>query len=300
VADDAGGPREERVGRHTAYHGGVPHPFADLSLARRLESAEAQANVAFVEARGRLFPESGAAWMEAGSARAMFDGVSSPLTQTFGLGMAGAASAEDLTSIERFFGERGAPAYHEVSPLADASVLSLFQERGYQPFEFTSVLCQPIDREFGITAERNPDLRVRMISRDETSLWAETAAGGWSETPELASFISAFAAVVLESRGVVCFVAELDGQAIATAAMSLAGGVALLAGASTIPAGRRRGAQLALLDARLRLAASEGCDLAMMCAAPGSASQRNAERQGFRLAYTRIKWRLPQPPVAGA
>jgi hypothetical protein len=29
-----------------------------------------------------------------------------------------------------------------------------------------------------------------------------------------------------------------------------------------------------------------------MGAAPGSASQRNAERQGFRIAYTRIKWNL--------
>ena len=134
-------------------------------------------------------------------------------------------------------------------------------------------------------------MRVRTIAHDEVSLWADTAAGGWSETPELAGFISAFAAVLLESRGVVCFVAELDGRPIATGAMSLADGVALLAGASTIPAGRRRGAQLALLEARLRHAASVGCDLAMMCAAPGSASQRNAERQGFRVAYTRIKWR---------
>jgi hypothetical protein len=30
----------------------------------------------------------------------------------------------------------------------------------------------------------------------------------------------------------------------------------------------------------------------MMCAQPGSASQRNAERHGFRIAYTRTKWRL--------
>jgi len=29
-----------------------------------------------------------------------------------------------------------------------------------------------------------------------------------------------------------------------------------------------------------------------MGALPGSASQRNAERNGFRIAYTRIKWRL--------
>ena len=34
----------------------------------------------------------------------------------------------------------------------------------------------------------------------------------------------------------------------------------------------------------------------MMGAAPGSTSQTNAERQGFRIAYTRLKWqRLAVP-----
>ena len=54
---------------------------------------------------------------------------------------------------------------------------------------------------------------------------------------------------------------------------------------------RRQGAQAALLEERLRFAADRGCDVAMMCALPGRASQRNAQRQGFRIAYTRIKWR---------
>lgn len=81
-------------------------------------------------------------------------------------------------------------------------------------------------------------------------------------------------------------------EPIASGAVFVHDGVALLAGASTVPEGRRRGAQLALLDTRRRYAASNGCDLAMMCAAPGSASQRNAERNGFRVAYTRTKWQL--------
>ena len=91
------------------------------------------------------------------------------------------------------------------------------------------------------------------------------------------------------------FLAELDRQPIATGAMSICDGVALLAGASTIPSGRRQGAQLALLDGRLRYAAAQGCDIAMMCAHPGSASQRNAERHGFHIAYTRVKWHLAGP-----
>jgi hypothetical protein len=76
--------------------------------------------------------------------------------------------------------------------------------------------------------------------------------------------------------------------------MSISEGVALMAGAATIPGARNQGAQRALLDCRLKCAAEQGCDIAMICAAPGSASQRNAEREGFRIAYTRIKWRLPQ------
>ena len=39
-------------------------------------------------------------------------------------------------------------------------------------------------------------------------------------------------------------------------------------------------------------AAAHGCDLAMMVAETGSNSQRNAERKGFRVAYTRLKWKL--------
>jgi hypothetical protein len=33
----------------------------------------------------------------------------------------------------------------------------------------------------------------------------------------------------------------------------------------------------------------------MMGALPGSASQRNAERQGLRIAYTRAKWARAVP-----
>jgi len=91
-------------------------------------------------------------------------------------------------------------------------------------------------------------------------------------------------------RHAVNFLAEHEGKAIAAGVLSLHGEAALLAGASTIKDSRRLGAQTALLAARLDYARHAGCGLAMMCAAPGSASQRNAERNGFRIAYTRVKW----------
>jgi GNAT superfamily N-acetyltransferase len=84
----------------------------------------------------------------------------------------------------------------------------------------------------------------------------------------------------------------LDGQPGAAGSLSIHEGVALFAGAATVPQMRRRGLQAALLRERMRYAFEHGCDLAMMAAEAGSNSQRNAERKGFRIAYTRTKWRL--------
>ena len=268
------------------------HPLSDLTLARRLERAEGRSNADFVEARARVSPQVGATWIEAAGALAMFDGVHSPCTQTFCLGMFAPVTGGDLDRIEAFFRERGAPVFHEVSPLADPSALALLNERGYQPIEFTSVMRRPIGRDIRLPDSRNEAIEVRLAEAHELELWAQTATKGWSELLEFADVMLDLSRVSAARSGGLAFLAELDGQPIATGAMSLHDGVALLAGASTIPEARNRGAQAALLQGRLRYAAQQGCDLAMMCAAPGSASQRNAERQGFRIAYTRIKWQL--------
>ena len=90
--------------------------------------------------------------------------------------------------------------------------------------------------------------------------------------------------------GAHCFVADIDGHIIGGAMMEIRDGVAALAGASTLPAYRRRGAQRALLDYRLRYAVDHGCKLAIVSILLGSGWQRNAERNDFRVAYTRTKW----------
>ena len=268
--------------------------FADLTLTRRLERAEARSNAEFVETRARLFPDSGARWIEVAGAYAMYDGVTSPATQTFGLGLFAKVTPADMEQLETFFKENGAPVFHEISPLADLSLLALLNERGYHPMEFTSVMFRPIQRDVHLTAARNPRIQVRLVSEEERELYAQTAAKGWSEFRELADQLPELMRISAKTPGERAFLAELDGRAIAAGRLIICHGVALLAGASTIPEARNQGAQLALLEGRLRAGAEAGCDIAMMGAMPGSASQRNAERHGFRIAYTRIKWRLAQ------
>ena len=262
--------------------------LADIALARRLERTEGRGNAAFVDAQARTDPNSGAIWTSIGGTFAMFAGVGSPITQTFGLGIHQPLADKELDTIEHFFRSRGSAVYHEVCPLAGVDVYATLTRRGYVPVELSAVLYQPINVTTRIGA--NPALRVRQADRSEAVLYGSVAAQGWSEHPEVMPYIRDFAKLSLACA--TCFFAERDGEPIATAALFMHEGTALLAGASTVPAGRRQGAQNALLDTRLQTAASNGCDLAMMVAAPGSASQRNAERQGFRIAYTRTKWML--------
>jgi hypothetical protein len=105
-------------------------------------------------------------------------------------------------------------------------------------------------------------------------------------------FLRGFGRIVATSEGTLCIFAELDGDPVAGAVLRCHEGVALFGGACTVPEARKQGAQRALIEARMRIAISQECDLAMMWAQPGSASQRNAERHGYRIAYTRIKWKL--------
>jgi GNAT superfamily N-acetyltransferase len=266
------------------------YPFADIDLARRLERTEASGNIEFVEARAKAFPDRGATWIEVAGTFAMFDGVGSPLTQTFGLGISEAITAEHMDTIEEFFRSRGAEVFHEVCPLCDPSVWQLIKERNYQPVEFSNVLFRPISVDLRLDGSRNEDIKVRIVEKNEVNLWAQTSSEGWSEFGEIADFLRELNQVVAYRKNGLSFLAELDGKPIGTGVLMIAGDVALLAGASTIPAARRQGAQLAMLEDRLRYAAAQGCTIAMIVTEPGSGSQRNAERHGFRIAYTRIKW----------
>lgn len=247
------------------------------------------ANAAFVDARRDLQPHVGAAWTEIAGAYAMFDGVASPITQSFGLGLFEPFRDSQFEQIEQFFTSRGARTAHEICSFAAPSTLSLLSARGYSPIESSVVLVRPTMLRSTADSTR---VVVRSVREGEESLYSRIAVQGWTnEAPELAPFIEEFGALATRAKGSHCFVAELDERPIAVGALGMHNGIALFAGACTIPEARRQGAQLALLKARLTFATTLGAQLAMVVTAPGSASHRNAERQGFRPVYTRAKWR---------
>jgi GNAT superfamily N-acetyltransferase len=262
--------------------------FSDLELSRRLERAEGHACAQYAVARRKVFPESGAECIERGGAFAVFDGVDSPVTQTFGVGLFDEWEPGFIDDIERFFVAHGAPVLHEVSPFAGIEALQLLCARKYRPVELSNVMYRPVDLQ--PRADVPSAATARAMQPHEAQRWSELSARGWAqEHPE---FLLQLGAVSAARKDSICFIGEVDGIAGAAGVLSLYGGVALFGGSSTIPEMRHRGLQSALLRERMRYAREHECDLAMMVAQPGTASQRNAERQGFRIAYTRTKWEL--------
>lgn len=92
-----------------------------------------------------------------------------------------------------------------------------------------------------------------------------------------------------------CYVARVDGEAQACAAMLIDGGLAELGIAATLEPARGRGCQLALLRRRILDAAAAGCETLFVETGERvpdrpSASYRNILRAGFEEAYLRPNW----------
>ncbi len=96
-----------------------------------------------------------------------------------------------------------------------------------------------------------------------------------------------------------CYVARIDGETQACAAMLIQGGLAEFGIAATLEPARGRGAQRALLHRRILDAAAAGCHTLFVETGERvpdrpSASYRNILRAGFEEAYLRPNWTRPR------
>jgi hypothetical protein len=83
------------------------------------------------------------------------------------------------------------------------------------------------------------------------------------------------------------FLARVGAEPAGAGALWIDGEVAALFSTATRTPFRRRGVHGALLHARLAAAIAAGCEWATVQTVPGSDSQRNVERHGFAVAYTK-------------
>jgi GNAT superfamily N-acetyltransferase len=99
--------------------------------------------------------------------------------------------------------------------------------------------------------------------------------------------------------GLRSYVALDGGRTVAAGALLVADGIGYLANSATRPDARGRGAQTALVRRRIEDARAAGCELVSAQASFGGTSQRNLERAGMRVAFTKAMWRQHEPPTPG-
>lgn len=261
--------------------------FADATLAARLEAFAALENERFVHAARRWRPDgdADARWIAGGCAS--FVGPGAPVNQASGLAMDGPVLPSHVDELEAFFAWHGVPAYVNVCPHAHASLGVELSRRHYRVAGFENVLMRPLTAA-GDDPAPNSDVDIRVVDDADALMWAQQVVLGFAAPDEPTVAEDEFAEVLARVDGLTRLLAFVDGAPAATAELAARDGIGWLSADTTLPAYRGRGLQSALQRRRLHLAAEAGCSLAVTESRPGSGSQRNMERLGFHVAYTRV------------
>lgn len=251
-------------------------------LARRLESAEALDGAGCAESQLRLYPGSGAIVKPIAGGAAVFCGSQSPLTHALGVGMHGAVTTKELHEIESFYRERDCPVVIDVCPHSDPTLRELLVQRGYRLTEFASVLVRTLPSEIQLC-----DIEVRSAHEDDEETYVRVVVGGFMSRPELNEEEVMLGRTLFHMPCTRPYLGFVEGVAAGGGTISTRNRVASLFADATLPEFRGRGVHTALIRARLKYATESGCELATAGTMPGSTSQRDYERLGFQVAYTK-------------
>jgi GNAT superfamily N-acetyltransferase len=259
----------------------------------RLEQAEAELTRQYVDAYASIYPESGAESTEIAGGRVSYAGADSPLSRADAVGLSGPVQPEDLDAIERFLESRGARTTLETCQFSHQSLFDLAGQRGYRVEHTLNLFALPLQPDTRLRNNQTnakPGIDVFPISKspDDADTWCLTVGRGFAsmncgDPPYMDLFRAIF-----HAHGTTGYIATIDSKPAGAGALKIAGSVAYLSTASTMPSYRKRGVQAALIMARLAAAVRQGCQIAAILTSPGSDSERNVVRAGFAMAYTRI------------
>jgi len=210
---------------------------------------------------------------------------SAMLNRALGLGLPEPATEAGLDAIDAFFSGRGLAYAITLTPHARPEKLPEWLEargfqRGYAWTKFARGL-EPVPAV-------ETDLRVEELGADRADVFADVFVRAYG-TPEVARPLLA---QIPGNNGWHCF-AAFDGETpAATGALFVTGTVGWLGAAGTLPEFRGRGAQGALLAARIEAGREAGCKTLVtetgepVDGKPGG-SYRNLVRAGFEPLYVR-------------
>jgi ribosomal protein S18 acetylase RimI-like enzyme len=262
---------------------------ADRSLSTRLELAEAAGSRAFCEAAQRVYGRDSIFVLPAAGGVALHYGAGDPLNAVKGPGLGATFSLDEWLAMEEAFRVHSSSVVVDCSPFAQPEFIACLQDSAYRIGGFETVTWQRVPHASACNAAPlHASLRIERVAPSMAEAWSLLMGRGFADGGEPMAFSVDFGRV-RAAMGDANFMvmATWDSEPAGAASLSMHEGVAHFGGASVMPAFRGRGIQQALTHARLAAARAAGCDLAKLDVLAGSVSHRNAERAGFRVAYSR-------------
>lgn len=262
--------------------------FVDKALARRLESCEEMPQVLYARIFQKTRPEIGAAEEEICGGHMVFAGLGSPIGRATGAGLDRPFTADDLDHVEQFYRTRKAPSQVDLTPMHEPAVFELFKERGYAIAELNNVLYRKLDAKERFPAPP-PGCSIRRSHPAEAEVTGAIVESAFFPDGAPEAF-RGLIAPLYQMESALAFVATVENKPVAcgTGIVIPRHRVFALCGAGTLTDYRGRGLQTALLRARMAAAVETGCEYAIVVTQGGTTSQRNAERLGFRVAYSKV------------
>jgi hypothetical protein len=200
-------------------------------------------------------------------------------------------NSDDITHLPAicgFFTDVGASPLIEVwAGHASAALGQHLARAGFYAAEVNATLRATVCGSSLPAPDTGPEIH-ELGAGDDDSVYLETLFDGYGLSPGTASPQRAMMAIEHRSPRLRRYLAYVDDQPAAAAALYTTPQAAYFAGAATIPAMRNRGCQTALIQRRLRDATA---GQVVVTTAFGSSSQANLQRLGFAIEHTRTLWR---------
>lgn len=199
------------------------------------------------------------------------------------------ADRDQIETILAFYAQHGAAPVFDLSPYGlppywvEPNLFTPLMEHGLYQGAFRQLLYALPSTDISPLPVH---LSIRAVEAADADLFAAVYDQVWGGSGAIR--------VLLGHPRFRCYLAFVDGEPAGLGILHIADGVASMANGLAVPHLRGRGCQTALLHRRLADAAEAGCSLVVSQCAPGSTSQNNQLRVGFRIAGSKAWW-LPRP-----
>ncbi len=195
----------------------------------------------------------------------------------------------DIAALAAWYHAADRKCRLDIVPSRASAVLSrrLTRHGWYQSCFYSALYGVP--RRASERASARSRAVVRAVQRADIGVFARLYVESFGLPATMRAVLEDSVRALYGNPSTRCYLASIDDTPAAVAILFLARGVGYLATSATLPRFRGRGCQTVLLEQRMADAAAH-CDLVVGHTGILTESQRNMEKAGLRLAYTKALW----------